>query len=101
MARSCLRLTMSVRPRRKCWSRARNGAWCGRDWIMTPYSKPTIFRTGWKTDRVSRAIGLARGALFVERGLPAAAWALGLIGLFIALALFQAYAFLPWTLHAF
>jgi uncharacterized protein (TIGR02302 family) len=68
---------------------------------MTPYSKPTIFRTGWKTDRVSRAIGLARGALFVERGLPAAAWALGLIGLFIALALFQAYAFLPWTLHAF
>lgn len=68
---------------------------------MTPYSKPTIFRTGWKTDRVTRAISLARGTLLVEHGLPAAAYALGIIGLFIALALFQAYAFLPWTLHAF
>ena len=53
------------------------------------------------TDRVGRAVLLARAALTVERGLPAAAYALGLIGLFLALSLFQAFVLLPWPLHAF
>ena len=68
---------------------------------MTPYSKPSSFRTGLKTDRVGRAVLLARAALTVERGLPAAAYALALAGLFITLALFQAFVILPWPLHAF
>ncbi len=67
---------------------------------MTHYSRPTIFRTGWKTDRLGRAILRARLALLIERGLPALALALGLTALFVALALFQAFAILPWILHA-
>src|SRR5581483_10557319 len=51
-------------------------------------------------DHTERLIGLARAALLWERAWPAAWPALGLIGVFVAAALFDLFGLLPWPAHA-
>src|SRR5215472_14383921 len=91
---------MRVRLRLKCWSMAGIGASCGHDWTMTRLSGPTEFRNGFKTSRVERYVALARAFVGWERIWPALWPASGLVGLFVAAALFDLFAPLPWTLHA-
>jgi uncharacterized protein (TIGR02302 family) len=53
-----------------------------------------------KADRIERFVALARASLAAERAMPRALPALGLAALFVAVALFGLFAFLPWPLHA-
>ncbi len=75
---------------------------------MSSSSPKTISPTGWPTDnrltgdaRLTRRIGAARLVLAVERIVPALWPAIGVIGLYFALALFGLLALLPWLAHAF
>src|SRR5512141_42175 len=84
---------------RKSWSRAANGPWYGRGWTMTRSLLSTELRPGW-TDRIRRHVVLARAILAFERVWPALWPATGIVGIGIAAALFEAFALLPWPLHA-
>src|SRR5258708_21808612 len=100
MARLWPHPTMLARSRRKCSSRATASASCGPEQTMTRLSQPTEFQTGFPTRRVERYVAYERAALAWERFWPALWPATGLIGLFLAGALFGIYAALPWPLHA-
>src|SRR5215471_1796155 len=91
---------MLVRLRPKCWSKASNGASCAHDWMMTRLSQPTEFPNGSKTRGVERYVAIARTVVGWERIWPALWPATGLVSLFIAAALFDLFAPLPWVLHA-
>src|SRR6266481_2272872 len=91
---------MRGRPRPRFSSGTINGAWCGQEWMMTRYSDPSEFRTGSRAERTERYVALSRAALAWERAWPALWPASGIAGLFAAAALFDAFAPLPWTLHA-
>ena len=72
---------------------------------MTHSSPKTASQAGWQTDlhaaaRVKRAINLARSVLVVERVAPALWPAIGIAGLYFALALFGLFLVIPWILHA-
>ncbi len=74
---------------------------------MSSSSPKTISPTGWPADarlrgnaRLSGRIRSARFVLAVERVVPALWPAIGVIGLYFALALFGLFAILPWLLHA-
>jgi hypothetical protein len=65
---------------------------------MTRYSAPNEFRTG--SDRTARYVLASRAALLWERVWPGLWPASGILGLFVAAALFDLFAPLPWVLHA-
>jgi uncharacterized protein (TIGR02302 family) len=65
--------------------------------MMTRYSDPSEFRTGFRADR---HVLWSRAALTWERVWPALWPASGIAGLFAAAALFELFATLPWTAHA-
>ncbi len=67
---------------------------------MTRYSDPSEFRTGSRAERIERYVRLSRAALAWERVWPALWPASGIAGVFAAVALFDAFAPLPWALHA-
>jgi uncharacterized protein (TIGR02302 family) len=70
---------------------------------MTTLSPRTLSPSGSATDRgaqLARLIALARASLAAERVLPALWPALGFAGLYIAVALFGLFAFVPWPLQA-
>ncbi|MEI9885341.1 MAG: DUF4175 family protein [Rhizomicrobium sp.] len=67
---------------------------------MTRYSDPNEFRTGSRAERTERYVLASRAALLWERAWPALWPASGIAGLFAGAALFDAFAPLPWTLHA-
>ena len=70
---------------------------------MNSSSPKTASLPGWQTDnqaRIARLTGWARAAVTVERLAPALWPALGFAGLYLALALFGVFAFLPWVLQA-
>src|SRR5271155_5233178 len=91
---------MPVRPRPKCWSRASFGALCGRGRVMSSLSPKTNFHPGWSAEPLARRIALARLSLGLERLLPSLWPGTGFLGLYIALALFGVFAFIPWPLQA-
>ncbi len=65
-----------------------------------PTSSPrTAFQTGWH-DPLSSRIARTRAVLAIERVLPRLWPAAGFIGLYFALALAGAFAFVPWPLQA-
>ncbi len=66
---------------------------------MTRLSQPTDFQPG-SNSRIERLISLARGALGWERIWPSLWPAMGIAGLFVAAALFNLFAPLPWSIHA-
>ena len=68
--------------------------------MMTRLSQPTEFQTGSKTSRVERYVSIARALIGWERIWPALWPASGLAGLFLAAALFDLFAPLPWIVHA-
>jgi len=68
--------------------------------MMTTYSDPSEFQTGSKAERTGRFVAWSRAALTWERVWPALWPASGFVGLFAALALFDAFTPLPWILHA-
>ncbi|HEY4274425.1 MAG TPA: DUF4175 family protein [Rhizomicrobium sp.] len=75
---------------------------------MSSSSPKTISPTGWPADnrlsadaRLTRRINAARLVLGIERIVPALWPAIGIIGLYFALALFGLLALLPWLVHAF
>lgn len=65
---------------------------------MTRYSAPNEFQTG--SDRTARFVLASRAALLWERVWPGLWPASGILGLFVAAALFDLFAPLPWVLHA-
>ncbi|MGC9953750.1 MAG: TIGR02302 family protein [Rhizomicrobium sp.] len=67
---------------------------------MTRYSQPTEFPTGSKARRIERLVFAARAVLAWERLWPLLWPASGIAGLGLAAALFDAFAPLPWILHA-
>ncbi|MDE2133085.1 MAG: DUF4175 family protein [Alphaproteobacteria bacterium] len=67
---------------------------------MTRYSQPTEFRTGSRSSRIERAVFAARAVLIWERLWPLLWPASGIAGLGLAAALFDAFAPLPWIVHA-
>jgi len=67
---------------------------------MTRLSQPTEFQTGFPTRRVERYVAAARAALAFERLWPALWPASGLVGVFLAAALFGIMDWIPWPLHA-
>ncbi|HUO89268.1 MAG TPA: TIGR02302 family protein [Rhizomicrobium sp.] len=67
---------------------------------MTRYSDPSEFQTGLRAERTERLIAWSRAAIAWERVWPALWPASGIAGVFAAAALFDAFAPLPWTLHA-
>ena len=68
--------------------------------MMTRYSDPSEFQTGSTAERTDRAIAWSRAALAWERVWPALWPASGIAGLFAALALFDLFGTLPWSVHA-
>ncbi len=71
---------------------------------MTTLSPKTLSQAGSATDgrqaKLARAITLARASLAAETFLPALWPALGFAGLYLGIALFGLFAFIPWTLQA-
>jgi uncharacterized protein (TIGR02302 family) len=67
---------------------------------MTRLSQLTEFQPGLKTRRIERLVAFGRGAVAWERIWPALWPASGIVGLFLAAALFGVLAPLPWPLHA-
>jgi len=71
---------------------------------MTRYSDPSEFQTGSRAERGAKNLGrlilASRGALLWERVWPALWPASAIAGLFVAAALFDLFAPLPWALHA-
>lgn len=66
-----------------------------------PTSSPrTAYQTGWPTDPLRGRIARTRAVLAIERVLPRLWPAFGFIGLYLALALAGAFAFVPWPLQA-
>lgn len=66
-----------------------------------PTSSPrTAYQTGFPTDPLRGRIARARAVLAMERLLPRLWPAAGFIGLYFALALAGAFAFVPWPLQA-
>src|SRR5579859_1203338 len=100
MALSWPRPTMPDRWRRRCLSNKTASASCGRGWMMTRLSQPTEFQTGFPTRRVERYVAAARAVLAFERLWPALWPASGLVGAFLAAALFGVIDWIPWPLHA-
>src|SRR5450631_2440374 len=68
--------------------------------MMTRFSDPSEFQTGSRADKTARYVALSRVALLWERVWPALWPASGLAGLFVAAALFDLFAPLPWLAHA-
>ena len=68
--------------------------------MMTRYLAPNEFPTGSRTDETARYVALSRAALVWERAWPALWPASGIVGLFVAAALFDVLSPLPWALHA-
>jgi uncharacterized protein (TIGR02302 family) len=68
--------------------------------MMTRLSQPTEFRTGSKAERVERFVWAARAIVLWERVWPRLWPATGIAALFVAAALFDLFALLPWELHA-
>jgi uncharacterized protein (TIGR02302 family) len=66
---------------------------------MTRLSEPKEFQTG-STKSVERRVAVARAFVGFERIWPALWPATGILGLFVAAALFEAFSPFPWTLHA-
>ncbi|HEV2561478.1 MAG TPA: TIGR02302 family protein [Rhizomicrobium sp.] len=62
------------------------------DWIAS--------RLGFKADRIERYIAASRAALLWERVWPALWPASAIVGLFVAAALFDLFAIVPWEIHA-
>jgi uncharacterized protein (TIGR02302 family) len=74
---------------------------------MSSSSPKTISPTGWPADarvhndaRLKRRIGWARFVLVLERGVPALWPAIGVIGLYFALALFGMFTIVPWLVQS-
>src|ERR1700722_2912427 len=70
---------------------------------MTTLSPKTLSPPGSATDpekRLARAIVRARASLAAEQFLPGLWPALGFAGVYLALALFGLFAFIPWTVQA-
>jgi len=67
---------------------------------MTRLSLPTEFRLGSDARRTEAFVSAARGILAWERIWPALWPATGIAGVFVAAALFDVFAVLPWPLHA-
>jgi uncharacterized protein (TIGR02302 family) len=67
---------------------------------MTNLSDSTASRPGWKTEPHKRHVTLARGVLLWERAWPALWPATGVLGLYIAAALFGIIGFLPGALRS-
>ena len=74
---------------------------------MSSSSPKTISPAGWPTDarprtdaRLKRHIGWARFVLAVERVMPSLWPAIGILGLFFALALFGLFAVIPWIVQS-
>ncbi len=74
---------------------------------MSSSSPKTISPTGWPADarlrgdaRLMRRIRSARFVLIVERVMPALWPAIGVIGLYFALALFGLFTVIPWLVHS-
>ncbi|MGA7675994.1 MAG: DUF4175 family protein [Rhizomicrobium sp.] len=67
---------------------------------MTRYSQPTEFPTGSKASRIERWVFAARAILAWERLWPLLWPASGFAGVGLAAALLDAFAPLPWFLHA-
>ena len=65
-----------------------------------PDSRPTKAAAPSSGRTLSARVGLARAAVFWERGWPGFAAALGLIGVFLAAALFDLPAMVPGWVHA-
>jgi uncharacterized protein (TIGR02302 family) len=66
-----------------------------------PTSSPrTAYQTGWRTDPLAGRIARTRAVLAIERVLPRLWPAAGFIGLYFALALAGAFAFVPWPMQA-
>ncbi len=68
--------------------------------MMTRLSQQTEFRPGLKARRIRRLVAFGRGAVGWERIWPSLWPASGIAGLFLAAALFDLFAPLPWPLHA-
>ncbi len=68
--------------------------------MMTRYSDPSEFQTGSRAEKTARYVALSRAALLWERAWPALWPASGIAGLFIAAALLEFFAPLPWIVHA-
>ncbi|MGZ5925659.1 MAG: DUF4175 domain-containing protein [Rhizomicrobium sp.] len=74
---------------------------------MSSSSPKTISPTGWPADarlrgdaRLMRRIRSARFVLIVERVIPALWPAIGVLGLYFALALFGLFTVIPWLVHS-
>ena len=67
---------------------------------MTRYSDPSEFQTGSKAEHAERLILASRGALLWERVWPALWPGSAIAGVFVAAALFDLFAPLPWAIHA-
>src|SRR5262249_48434141 len=98
---------MPARPRRRSWSRARNGALFVPDGPMSSSSQKTISPAGWPADiatrggaRLRRRLSWARFILFVERAMPALWPAIGIMGLYFALALSGLFTITPWLIQS-
>src|SRR5690348_15563026 len=68
--------------------------------MMTRLSQPTEFQTGFPARRIERRISAARAFLGFERAWPALWPASGVVGSFLAAALFGVFDWLSWPIHA-
>ena len=67
---------------------------------MTNSLPRTLSQAGSATERLERAILLARASLAAERTLPGLWPALGFAGLYLSLSLFGLFAFIPWSVQS-
>ncbi|MCX7280467.1 MAG: DUF4175 family protein [Alphaproteobacteria bacterium] len=66
-----------------------------------PTSSPrTAFQTGFPANQLERRVALARGVLAIERLLPLLWPAFCFFGFYLALALTDIFAFIPWPIQA-
>src|SRR5437016_8976492 len=91
---------MRGRLRPRSLSRVKNGASYDRECVMTNLLNSIASRPGWQAEPHERMIAIARGVLLWERVWPALWPATGVVGLYIAAALFGLIGFLPGALRS-